>query len=100
VVPGDISSAAFFLIAALLKPGSRVAVESIGLNPTRAALMDFLAAGGARIRVLNMTQSAGEIIGDILIEHSPWRGGVLEKAMTAALIDEIPVLAILGAVSK
>lgn len=99
-VPGDLSSAAFFLVAAMLRPGSRIAIQSVGLNPTRSALMDFLAAGGASIRVLNITAGCGEVIGDILIEHSPWRGGILEKSMTAALIDEIPVLAVLGAVSE
>lgn len=100
VVPGDLSSAAFFLVAAMLRPGSRVAIQNVGLNPTRSALMDFLAAGGAPIRVLNLSQGGGEVMGDILIEHARWRGGVLEKSMTAALIDEIPVLAVLGAASE
>jgi 3-phosphoshikimate 1-carboxyvinyltransferase len=99
-VPGDLSSAAFFLVAAMLRPGSRIEIEGVGLNPTRSALMDFLAMAGAPLKVLNLTQSAGELIGDILVESAPWQGGVLEKSMTAALIDEIPVLAVLGAVSK
>lgn len=99
-VPGDLSSAAFFLVAALLRPGSRIAIQGVGLNPTRSALMDFLAMGGASLRVLNLAEGSGEVIGDILIEHSRWRGGVLEKSMTAALIDEIPVLAVLGAASE
>jgi 3-phosphoshikimate 1-carboxyvinyltransferase len=99
-VPGDLSSAAFFLVAAMLCPGSRIAIQSVGLNPTRSALMDFLAAGGASLRVLDIAAGSGEVIGDILIEHSPWRGGTLEKSMTAALIDEIPVLAVLGAASE
>ncbi len=99
-VPGDLSSSAFFLVAALLRPGSKLSIEHVGLNPTRSALMDFLAAGGARLRLLNILQDSGELIGDLSIEHSPWKGGVLEGAMTAALIDEIPVLAVLGAVSE
>ncbi|MFN7936724.1 MAG: 3-phosphoshikimate 1-carboxyvinyltransferase [Bryobacteraceae bacterium] len=99
-VPGDLSSAAFFLVAALLRPGSRIAIQGVGLNPTRSALMDFLAGGGASLKVLNMAEGSGEVMGDILIEHSRWRGGVLEKSMTAALIDEIPVLAVLGAASE
>ncbi|MBL8177481.1 MAG: 3-phosphoshikimate 1-carboxyvinyltransferase [Bryobacterales bacterium] len=99
-VPGDLSSAAFFLVAALLRPGSRIAIQGVGLNPTRSSLMDFLAAGGASLRVLNIAEGSGEVIGDILIEHSRWRGGILEKSMTAALIDEIPVLAVLGAASE
>ncbi|MBI4910532.1 MAG: 3-phosphoshikimate 1-carboxyvinyltransferase [Acidobacteria bacterium] len=99
-VPGDLSSSAFFLVAALLKKGSSLSIENVGLNPTRSALMDFLVAGGARIRLLNIQQDSGEVVGDIFVEHSPWKGGVLEKAMTAALIDEIPVLAVLGAASE
>ncbi|MBS1825266.1 MAG: 3-phosphoshikimate 1-carboxyvinyltransferase [Acidobacteria bacterium] len=99
-VPGDLSSAAFFLVAGLLRPGSRIAIQGVGLNPTRSALMDFLAAGGASLKVLNMAEGSGEVMGDVLIDHSRWRGGVLEKSMTAALIDEIPVLAVLGAASE
>jgi 3-phosphoshikimate 1-carboxyvinyltransferase len=99
-VPGDLSSSAFFLVAALLVPGSRIAIQGVGLNPTRSALMDFLAAGGAPLRVLNIGESCGELVGDILVEHAPWRGGILEKSTTAALIDEIPVLAVLGASSR
>lgn len=99
-VPGDLSSAAFFLAAALLVPGSRIAIQGVGLNPTRSALMDFLAAGGAPLRVLNIGESCGELVGDILVEYAPWRGGILEKSTAAALIDEIPVLAVLGASSR
>jgi 3-phosphoshikimate 1-carboxyvinyltransferase len=99
-VPGDLSSSAFFLVAALLRPGSRIMIEGVGLNPTRSALMDFLAQGGAPVRIVNIGQVNGEVVGDIQIESARWRGGVLEKAMTAALIDEIPVLAVLGAASS
>lgn len=100
MVPGDLSSAAFFLVAALLRPNSRIAITNVGLNPTRSSLMDFLAGGGAPIKVINIAQGSGELIGDLMIENAPWRGGVLEKSMTAALIDEIPVLAVLGAASQ
>jgi len=96
-VPGDLSSAAFFLVAATLVPGSRVRLERVGLNPTRAALLDFLASMGARIRVLGLEQAHGEPVGDLDVEHAPVRGGRIEGALTAALIDEIPVLAVLGA---
>ncbi len=98
-VPGDLSSAAFFLVAALLVPGSRLLIQGVGLNPTRSALLDFLASMGARIRILNVAQSAGELAGDVLVEHSPVKGGVIEKALVSSLIDEIPVLAVLGAAS-
>lgn len=99
-VPGDLSSSAFFLVAALLIPGSRLSIEGVGLNPTRSALMDFLAGGGAPVRVVNIGQQSGELVGDLRVDHAKWHGGVLEKGTTAALIDEIPVLAVLGATSK
>lgn len=99
-VPGDLSSAAFFLAAALLVPDSRLVIEGVGLNPTRSALLDFLRSMGARIQVRNVSRKAGEPAGDILIEHSPVKGGVIDKGLTAALIDEIPVLAVLGAASR
>jgi len=100
VVPGDLSSAAFFLVAALLVPGSRIVIEGVGLNPTRSALLDFLLSMGARIRVRNLAFAAGEPVGDIEVQHAPVRGGVIEKDLTAALIDEIPALAVLGAASE
>ncbi|MEN6537314.1 MAG: 3-phosphoshikimate 1-carboxyvinyltransferase [Bryobacteraceae bacterium] len=99
-VPSDLSSAAFFLVAALLVPGSRLVIKSVGLNPTRSALLDFLISMGAKIRVLDLSQAAGELVGDILVESAPVRGGVIEKELTAALIDEIPVLCVLGAASE
>ena len=99
-VPSDLSSAAFFIVAALLLPGSRLIIRGVGLNPTRSTLLDVLMGMGARIRILDLEQTAGEPVGDILIEHAPIRGGVIERETTAALIDEIPVLAVLGAASE
>jgi 3-phosphoshikimate 1-carboxyvinyltransferase len=99
-VPSDLSSAAFFLVAALLVPGSRLAIRGVGLNPTRSALLDFLVGMGARLEVMDLESIGGEFIGDILVEHSPVRGGTIAGALTAALIDEIPVLAVLGAASE
>ena len=96
-VPGDLSSAAFFLVAALLMKNAELTIQGVGLNPTRAALLDFLASLGARIQVLNLDASSGELIGDLKVTASSLSGGVLEGALTAALIDEIPVLAVLGA---
>jgi 3-phosphoshikimate 1-carboxyvinyltransferase len=99
-VPGDLSSAAFFLVAALIVPDSEVLIQGVGLNPTRSALLDLLVSMGADIRVENLTQRHGEPAGDIRVRHSPIRGGVIEQAMAAALIDEIPALAVLGATSE
>jgi 3-phosphoshikimate 1-carboxyvinyltransferase len=99
-VPSDLSSAAFFIVGALLVPGSRLAIHGVGLNPTRSALLDFLSGMGARIRIPNLESANGELVGDIMVEHSPVRGGTIEGALTAALIDEIPILAVLGAASE
>jgi len=100
VVPSDLSSAAFFLVAALLVPGSELAIQGVGLNPTRSALLDFLTGMGARIRIPNLESINGELIGDIVVQHSELRGGTIEGGLTAALIDEIPVLAVLGAATE
>ena len=99
-VPGDLSSAAFFLVASLIVAESNLVIHGVGMNPTRSALLDFLAEMGAEIKILEITQTGGELIGDVLIRKSPVRGGTLEGARTAALIDEIPVLAVLGAASE
>jgi 3-phosphoshikimate 1-carboxyvinyltransferase len=96
-VPGDMSSAAFFLAAALQANDADLTIRQVGLNPTRAALLDFLAALGAKIQVLDYSSSGGEIVGDLRVTSSKLQGGVMEGGMTAALIDEIPVLAVLGA---
>ena len=100
VVPSDLSSAAFFLVAALLVPGSHLSIQGVGLNPTRSALLDFLVGMGARIRVPNLESQNGELIGDLEVEYSELRGGIIDGGLTAALIDEIPVLAVLGAVTE
>lgn len=100
LVPGDLSSAAFFLVAASIVPNSSVTIEGVGLNPTRTALIDFLAAAGARVRVVDVQQNGGELIGSLEVSTGSIEGGVIEGATTAALIDEIPALAVLGAMSR
>jgi 3-phosphoshikimate 1-carboxyvinyltransferase len=97
MTPSDISSAAFFLVAALLVPGSDLTIRGVGLNPTRSMLLDFLISAGARISVTSLEQVNGEMIGDIRVQYSEMRGGTIEKDVAAALIDEVPVLAVLGA---
>ncbi len=98
--PGDLSSAAFFLAAALATPEANLVIRGVGLNPTRSALLDFLISIGGEIKILHLDQCGGELTGDVLARGSRIRGGVIEKELTASLIDEIPVLAVLGAVSE
>jgi 3-phosphoshikimate 1-carboxyvinyltransferase len=99
-VPGDLSAAAFILVAALLLPGSDVVLRGVGLNPTRSALLDFLVSIGAPVEVLGIGERSGELSGDLRVRGAQVTGGTLSGAMTAALIDEIPVLAVLGAASR
>jgi 3-phosphoshikimate 1-carboxyvinyltransferase len=98
-VPGDLSSACFFLVAALLVRDANLVIHGVGLNPTRSALLDFLVSLGASVKVLDVRQTGGELVGDLRVRTSKVSGGVIEGALTAALIDEIPALAVLGAVS-
>jgi 3-phosphoshikimate 1-carboxyvinyltransferase len=100
MVPGDLSSATFFLVAALLMPEANLLIHQVGLNPTRSALLDFLVGIGASIKIIDIQQSGGELIGDLRVRASKIKGGVIEGAMTASLIDEIPALAVLGAASE
>ena len=100
IVPSDLSSASFFIVAALLVPGSRLSIRGVGLNPSRSALLDLLIGMGAKIRIADLESVNGELIGEIVVEHSALKGGVVEGATTAALIDEIPVLAVLGAATE
>jgi 3-phosphoshikimate 1-carboxyvinyltransferase len=99
-VPGDLSSACFFLVGALMAKEANLVIQGVGLNPTRSALLDFLVSMGASIKVLDLRQVTGELIGDLRVRTSQVAGGVIEGAMTAALIDEIPALAVLGAASR
>lgn len=99
-VPGDISSAAFFMVAAMLLPGSELTLVDVGVNPTRAGLIDFLVSMGADVKVVEVKRSGGELLAELRIRGGRIRGGVLDKAMAAMLIDEIPVLSVLGARSE
>jgi 3-phosphoshikimate 1-carboxyvinyltransferase len=94
-VPGDLSSGAFFLCAALLFPDSNLVLDSIGMNPTRAALLDVITALGGKIKVLNVEEHHGELIGTIQVNGpaSGPRGMHIGGALSAQIIDELPVLA-------
>jgi len=99
-VPGDLSSAAFFLCAAALFPNSNLVIDGLGLNPTRAVLLDVLVQMGVRTKVIQLEERHGELIGMITIEPRELRGTTIEGAVTAAVIDEIPVLAAIAPYTK
>jgi 3-phosphoshikimate 1-carboxyvinyltransferase len=94
-VPGDISSAAFFLCAAALFPGSGLVLDALGLNPTRATLLDVLTALGAHISVLNLEEKHAELVGTVQVSGPAdgLRSTAITGALAAQLIDELPVLA-------
>jgi 3-phosphoshikimate 1-carboxyvinyltransferase len=92
-IPGDISSAAFFLCAAALFPGSQLMVTSLLMNPTRARLLDILMQIGLRISVTQLEEVHGELVGTLQVEGGRLKGATIAGADAAALIDEIPVLA-------
>ncbi len=94
VVPGDISTAAFFLCAAALFPDSNLVLDGLLLNPTRAAILDFVAGMGTRISMLEVEQTHGELVGTVRVQGSPsLKGGTIAGRLTAAMIDELPVIA-------
>ncbi len=92
-VPGDISSAAFFLSAAAIFPESNLVIDGVLLNPTRSALLDVLTAMGSRISMVRVEESHGELVGTIALVPGQGRHVQIEGALTALLIDELPVLA-------
>jgi 3-phosphoshikimate 1-carboxyvinyltransferase len=94
-IPGDLSSAAFFLCAALLFPDSNLILDGVGLNPTRASLLDVITSLGGKIKMLNVEEHHGELTGTIQVNVSPngLRGMHIGGALAAQIIDELPVLA-------
>ncbi len=92
-VPGDFSSAAFFLVAALLVPGSEVVVEGVGLNPTRTGLLQVLKAMGADLEWRVLEGEAGEPVGYVRARYSPLEGVEVDPGLIPLMVDEVPVLA-------
>ena len=95
-VPGDLSSAVFFLAAAVILPESQLVIHQAGLNPTRAAVLDVLTEWGAPLKIMSVRSEAGELVGDVSVRHAPLSGGILSGGRIAQLIDELPMLAVLG----
>jgi 3-phosphoshikimate 1-carboxyvinyltransferase len=96
-IPGDISSAAFFLCAAALFPDSQLSVPGLLLNPTRARLLDVLMGLGLRITMSELEEHNGELVGTLLVQGGSLKGVRIAEGDAAALIDEIPVLAAIAA---
>jgi 3-phosphoshikimate 1-carboxyvinyltransferase len=92
-IPGDLSSAAFFLCAAALFPGSQLTIPNLLMNPTRARLLDILMQMGLRISVTQLDEIHGEVVGTLQVEGGALKGAAIAGADSAALIDEIPVMA-------
>ena len=92
-IPGDISSAAFFLCAAAMFPESILVIDGVLLNPTRSALLDVLTAMGSRISMVRLEESHGELVGTIALAPGAGKHVTISGAQTALLIDELPVLA-------
>lgn len=96
-VPGDISSAAYFIAAALLVPGSEVLLKNVGVNPTRDGILRVCRAMGAKLTLENVRTDGCEPVADLLVRASSLRGTVIEGALIPTLIDELPVLAVMAA---
>ncbi len=99
-VPGDISSAAFFVVAALVTPGSEVVLRGVGLNPTRTGLLDALRAMGADLTEFARREAGGEPVGDLRVRGGRLRGVRIEGPLIPRLIDEIPALALAAACAE
>ncbi len=96
-IPGDISSVAFLVAAALLTPGSEVLIRNVGINPTRTGILAVLESMDARVEADNVRDWMGEPVADLLVRHSSLRPFQVEEDMVPTLIDEIPLLALLAA---
>lgn len=99
-VPGDISSAAYFIAAGLLIPGSEILIKNVGINPTRDGILRVCRAMGADIEILNEQEHCGELTADLLVRHSALKGTVIEGGMIPTLIDELPVIAVMAAFAE
>lgn len=93
-VPGDISSAAFFMVAGLVVPNSHIIIENVGINPTRTGIIDALKAMGGYVEIINERKSGGELVGDIEVKTSSLNATTLEGSIIPRMIDEIPVFTV------
>ncbi len=99
-VPGDISSAAFWLVAGVIHPNSKIVVHNVGVNPTRTGIIDALRGMGAVLTIDNLREEGGEPVADIIVTSSDLYGTVIEGAIIPSLIDELPVIALAACFAK
>lgn len=100
LVPGDISSAAYFIAAGLLVPHAEILIKNVGVNPTRDGMLKVCQAMGADIQYLNRREDSGEPTADLLVRSSALSGTVIEGDIIPTLIDELPMLAVMAAFAK
>jgi 3-phosphoshikimate 1-carboxyvinyltransferase len=96
IVPGDLSGAVFLISAALILPESSLILHNVGLNPTRARVLDFLVAIGGSVKITAVQLRDGELVGDVSVAYSELAGGTIAGTQVAEMIDELPMLAALG----
>ncbi len=99
-VPGDPSSAAFLLVAALIVPGSDIIIENVGLNPTRDGLIRLLQAMGGDITIINPRSTGGEPVGDLHVRASALHGLAIDPAIVPSMVDEFPVAFVAAALAR
>ncbi|MFZ5745813.1 MAG: 3-phosphoshikimate 1-carboxyvinyltransferase [Pseudomonadota bacterium] len=99
-VPGDPSSAAFFIVAALVVPGSELTIQNVGLNPTRAGLIGVLRQMGGQIDEVNRREVGGEPVADLVVRYSALRGIEVDPAVVPSMVDEFPVLFVAAALAE
>jgi 3-phosphoshikimate 1-carboxyvinyltransferase len=95
-VPGDLSSAVFFIAAGAIVPEANISIHNVGLNPTRTAILDVFAGMGAAIEMMSLKSAHGEVVGDLGVSGAVLKGGVVEGETIPLVIDELPMLAALG----
>jgi len=95
-IPGDLSSAVFFLAATMILPDSHLVIHNVGLNPTRSSILDVLGSMGAPVSLVSIRSEHGELVGDVSVHHEPLKGGTIEGDAIAQLIDELPAIAVLA----
>jgi 3-phosphoshikimate 1-carboxyvinyltransferase len=100
IVPGDISSAAFFIVAALVTPGSELLIRNVGVNPTRTGVIDILREMGGDIELLSQREDSGEPVADLLVRHSSLKGILISGSVIPRAIDEFPAICVAAACAE